>query len=286
MTQTSSPTLFPREAKNLDQITTVRPIEKSTGASFENDVYQTFLHSTPQLVECFPTFHITNNTNDGGSNLTINPLGFNLEIHALHMPQYSNFKNWFLTITIAGMIDKIINYPSRQISTPLILSQPQIKDLPHLGALRWIKDHTGLPQVHSGLSQDRIAKLLTVTRQTITNWENGGQISDSNKQRLFAVRAILELAARRYQTNEMLIAWLDTPRGADGRTPAELLGQGEINRARLLAISAPSPKLVRAPEWVKNSIPKAFRVGAEHRQEALPYNEDDIIPLDEDEESE
>jgi len=85
---------------------------------------------------------------------------------------------------------------------------------------------------------------------------------------------VLERAASRYKTKELLVAWLDTPAGADGRTPAELLAENEINRARLLAVSSPSPRLIPPPAWLNRPIPEKFRKGAERRQETLPPNPD------------
>jgi transcriptional regulator with XRE-family HTH domain len=139
---------------------------------------------------------------------------------------------------------------------------------PHLNAIRWIKAATGL-------SQERIGRLIGVTRQTINRWENGEPITDANRRRLFEVRDVLERAARRYDTLDKLVEWLDRPRGAGGRTPAELLEAEEIDRARLFAVSTPSPGLAPVPEWVHRPVPEAFRTGAEHRQEAVPADDDD-----------
>jgi DNA-binding XRE family transcriptional regulator len=141
-------------------------------------------------------------------------------------------------------------------------------NLPHLNAVQWIR-------AASGLSQERIGRLIGVTRQTINRWENGEPITDTNRRRLFAVRDVLERATLQHSTPAELAAWLDTPDAVDGRTPAELLEMGEINKARLFAISAPSPGLTTSPEWVGRSIPEAFLAGAEHRQEALRLEKDD-----------
>ncbi len=141
---------------------------------------------------------------------------------------------------------------------------------PHLEAIRWIEAATGL-------SQERIGELIGVTRQTINRWERGEPIRDHNRRRLFAVHDVLERAAFRHPTPNELAAWLDTPRGADGCTPAQLLEANEINRARLLAVSTPSPRLKRAPSWVNRPIPEAFRAGAERRQEALPPDTDNEL---------
>jgi transcriptional regulator with XRE-family HTH domain len=141
---------------------------------------------------------------------------------------------------------------------------------PHLNAFQWIKAATGL-------SQERIGRLIGVTRQTINRWENGEPITDANRRRLFAVCDVLERATLRYPTPAELAAWLDTPRGADGRTSAELLEMNEIDRARYLAVSTPSPHLASPPAWVRRPVPEAFRAGAEHRQEALPPPRDDEL---------
>src|SRR5205823_979410 len=121
---------------------------------------------------------------------------------------------------------------------------PTSISLPHLNAMQWIKAATDL-------SQGRIGRLIGVTQQTINRWENGEPITDTNRRRLFAVRDVLERAMLRYPTPAELVAWLDTPDTVDGRTPAELLEMGDINRARLFAISTPSPGLGLLPEWVR-----------------------------------
>jgi len=136
-----------------------------------------------------------------------------------------------------------------------------------LDAIQWMENVTGL-------SQDKIGRLIGVTRQAINGWKRGGRIADDNRQRIFAVRDVLERAISKHPTKELLTAWLDTPRGADGRTPAQLIEANEINRARFLAISSPSPRLARAPSWVNRPVPEAFRARAEHRQEAWPPDVD------------
>jgi len=155
-------------------------------------------------------------------------------------------------------------------------SPAHIESLPHVEALESVK-------VATGLTQERIGRLLGVTRQALHLWERGEQISDSNRQRLLGVRDVLERAAKVHHTPAQLATWLDTPRGADGRTPAQLLEANEINRARLLAMSTPSPRLVRPPEWVRQPVPELFRTRAEHLQEAVPPVVDDDLPGEADE---
>ena len=209
---------------------------------------------------------ITDLTNDGGSRLLLVPSRFNLNTRQPSQRTNMPFYLAFFALVAEVIAKTKINMLTRQALIPNV--HPQ--NLPHLEAIEWMKANTCL-------RQERIGELLGVSRQTMHRWENGEQIKDANRQRIYAVRDVLERAARRHSTPELLTAWLDTPRGADGRTPAELLANNEINRARLLAVSSPSQNLVRSPAWVKQSIPEAFRAGAEHRQEAIPPNVDDEL---------
>lgn len=143
----------------------------------------------------------------------------------------------------------------------------------HLESVHWMKTKTGL-------SYERIAKLIGVSRQTLNRWERGERIADVNRRRVLGVRDVLERASLRYATSEELVTWLDTPYGIGGRTAADLLEEGDINRARLFAIATPSTRVVPAPSWVGQPIPVAFQVGAERMQEALPP-ETEVEPDDE-----
>lgn len=157
----------------------------------------------------------------------------------------------------------------RSGSKPLQLSPFEI--------IRWIRTKTGL-------SQDRIARLVGVSRQTLYNWEKGEPILDHNRQRLLQIKDVLERASSQHPTPYSLVTWLDTPRGAEGYTPAELLERNEIGKARLLAISSPSPRLKRPQSWIRRSVPEAFKSGEEHYDEALPPEYDkDFAILEEDE---
>lgn len=145
-------------------------------------------------------------------------------------------------------------------------------EAPFLQALDWIQQTTGL-------ADERIARLLGVSRQALHGWRRAAPMSAPHRQRLLAVRELLQRAARRHATPEQLVAWLKMPRGADGRTPAELIESGELDRARLYAISDPEHRLVRPPAWVRSRIPEAFRAGAEHRQEPVAPEPEDVVGL-------
>lgn len=140
----------------------------------------------------------------------------------------------------------------------------------HLSALDWIKNVTGF-------SDERLARLVSITRQSINRWRHGEAVADANRRRVLVVKDVLERALDRFKMPNDLVVWLDTPRGADGRTPAELLEANEIGRARLLAVSAPSPRLKRAPSWTNRPVAEAFRAGAERRQKAVPPDQDDEL---------
>ena len=257
MIQTDSPTLLHNPIQLIHQMPLVDRKETLHPSTRWDTSHQKLAYAISQ---------VTNLTNDGGSRLLLDPSRFNL---STRQPSQRTDTSVYLAFfaLVAEVIAKTTIYMfSRQALIPNV--HPQ--NLPHLEAIEWIKANTCL-------KQERIGDLLGVSRQTINRWENGEQIKDANRQRIYAVRDVLERAARRHSTPELLTAWLDTPRGADGLTPAELLANNEINRARLLAVSSPSSHLVRAPAWVKQSIPEAFRAGAEHGQEAIPPNVDDEL---------
>jgi DNA-binding transcriptional regulator YiaG len=209
---------------------------------------------------------VTNLTNDGGTRLLLAPSQINSSARQSSQPSKMSIYLLFFSV-VAEVIAKTTTH---MFPTQPLISNVHSQNLPHLEAIEWMKTNTGL-------KHERIVNLLGVSRQTMHRWENGEPIKDANRQRIYAVRDVLERAARRHSTPEQLTAWLDTPRGADGYTPAELLANNDINRARLLAVSSPSLRLVRAPAWVNRPIPEAFHAGAEHRQEAISPNVDDEL---------
>lgn len=140
---------------------------------------------------------------------------------------------------------------------------------PHQEAIEWIKAATGL-------SWDRVGKLVGVTRPAINAWRRSGPIRDDHRQRLFAVRDVLERATKRNARPSELAAWLDTPRGVDAKTPADLLEAGEISQARLLAITSPSPKVKAPPKRTQRYAAEAYR-GSRERVRSLPPEQDEEL---------
>jgi hypothetical protein len=158
--------------------------------------------------------------------------------------------------------------PSRFPSLPEEVVDAPRKE-PHQEAIEWIKRTTDL-------SWDRVSKLLGVTRQAVNAWRRGGPIRDDHRQRLFEVHEVLKRAAKRHPRPSDLVAWLDTPRGTDARTPAKLLEAGEIGKARLLAITSSSPKVKAPSERAKRYALEAYEVSRE-RVRALPPELDEEL---------
>lgn len=145
-------------------------------------------------------------------------------------------------------------------------TEPQAIAQPHQEAVEWIKTATGF-------SWERVGRLVGVTRQAVNAWRQGGPIADDHRRRLLEVRDVLERAAKRNRQPGGLAAWLDTPRGADARTPADLLEAGEAGRARLLALSSPSREVKALPQWARRGAREAYLKSRE-RVRALPPEQD------------
>lgn len=156
-------------------------------------------------------------------------------------------------------------------------AEPQAVEQPHQEAVGWIKSATGL-------SWERVGRLVGVSRQAVNAWRRGGPIADDHRRKLLAVRDVLERAAKRNPRPGELAAWLDTPRGADARTPADLLEADEVGKARLLALASPSSEVKTPPEWARQSAREAY-LNSRERVRALPPERDERL-LDEDSEDE
>ncbi len=265
MSATSSPTLVQDITKYSDQTTSGGLLRETVVNKAEDLALQGLSYTA-----------LVDRTGDGGIRLVRrlprrSPYAYK-QISSSLNPLFS----YFLSELITKVIElSPIHWTARPTTLPLSLPET----LPHIEAIQWIRAKTGL-------SQDRIARLLDVSRQTLYNWEKGEPIADHNRQRLFGVRDVLERATIGYPTQALLVSWLDTPRGADGRTPAQILEANEIDRARLLAITTPSPKLIPAQTWVKRPIPEAFRTSGEDYHEASPPEQSGEYMDDEDDGSE
>ena len=144
---------------------------------------------------------------------------------------------------------------------------------PHTAALAYLR-------VATKMSKDRIGALIGVSRQTVHNWEKGQPIASAKRMHLLAVRDVIERATLLYTSVGELAAWIDTPRGVDGHTPAQLLELGEFDKARLLAITRPSPGIKHLQ--ARPSIGASNHSRIQRPMSALPIDEDDLY-LEEDE---
>jgi hypothetical protein len=139
-----------------------------------------------------------------------------------------------------------------------------------LDALIWIKSATCV-------SDTRIGEMVGVTRQAISAWQRRtAQINDTNRRRLLATRDILRRAAARVGEGEPLKMWLDTPVTDDGRTPADLIENGQFDKARYYAVaSVKSPEIASLPTWASPDVARHTRRAPKARM-ATPVEEDEI----------
>ncbi len=169
---------------------------------------------------------------------------------------------------LASLAESAENVIAWLLPTPPKSTEQTVRE-PHQEAVEWIKEATGS-------SWEYIRELLGVSRPTLLAWRQGGPINADHRRRLFATRDVLERAARRNPRPSELAAWLETPRGTAAKTPAELLAAGEIDKARLLAITSSSPGVKAPPGWVRQHMPTAYESSKE-RVEALPPDRDEEL---------
>jgi hypothetical protein len=133
--------------------------------------------------------------------------------------------------------------------------------LPRLQAIDWIQDATGL-------SDERTASLLGVSRRALLDWKAGKAIKASNLRRLVETMDVLQRAQSRYQSREQLLSWLYSPDQLEGVSPEALLDRGDFDRARFLAVVGPTTVEASAypirraisPEW-QAAIQRPPRLG-------------------------
>jgi transcriptional regulator with XRE-family HTH domain len=181
-----------------------------------------------------------------------------------------------LSEVLLELFGKLKNFAPSSLPAEDVVEH-QVRE-PHQEALEWIKSATNL-------SWEDIGDLLGVSPPTVIAWRRGKPRTRKHRKHLFAVRDVLERAMRRNLRPSELAAWLDKPRGADGKTPADLFKAGEIGKARLLAITTPSPKVKMPQRGTQRLTPETYQKSRE-RVEAVPPEQDEefLEMLDEDEE--
>ncbi len=160
----------------------------------------------------------------------------------------------------------VVPMPAHRVTPAAGDMHSELRPRSVLEALSWIKHITSLPD-------RRIAELLDVKRQTLHNWLRGSVMTDTNRRRVLVIDEVLRRAAAQHGTGQELKTWLDTPRGPEGVTPAELLKAGRTDEARYFAVAAPSARLNRAPTWITDRAQIAER-GREELPTAGPVEYD------------
>lgn len=147
-------------------------------------------------------------------------------------------------------------YPFRWLSHQMRVWTDDYSTFPlalpaHTQAVHWIQHATGL-------SEGSVAELLGVERMTVRNWKAAKAIREASLRRLFETRDVLQRARRQYSGQAELVAWLYTPDGEHGISPARLLDQGEFDRARFLAVLTPTT-VEPMPVWARRPVAAAWR---------------------------
>lgn len=168
-------------------------------------------------------------------------------------------------------------YPNYTVYEPTKMqadSEHIVTQEPYIQALEEIRQLTEL-------SKETIAGFIGISRQAPYLWESGkAQPSPANEERLYAVLHVLRLAAEHRKTVNEMRAWLHTPRGAEGKTPAALLEEGSLDEVRLLAVATPSDGVTAPPPWVRKPVPERYRTALERRRLPLPADDIDNLATD------
>ncbi len=92
----------------------------------------------------------------------------------------------------------------------------------------------------SGLGAGRLAEVFDVTRQTFQKWVAGGTPKGTREERLLAVLALVEEAARRLGSPAATRQWLLTPVSAQGKRPLDYLRDGHYDLVRGFLLRVPT----------------------------------------------
>lgn len=144
------------------------------------------------------------------------------------------------------------------------------------GALRWMKAATAL-------SDERLSRLLGVSRQTLHAWGTGTGITSKNLTRLVAIRDVLQRAQQSCRSPQALSRWLDAGIGPGGSSPAQLIERGDVDHARLLAVTIRSAVSMTRPAAFRPAVVRPARPELD-RSGPLPASHDEREPEWEDDE--
>ncbi|MGA7732570.1 MAG: hypothetical protein WCD37_15025 [Chloroflexia bacterium] len=172
-------------------------------------------------------------------------------------------------------------YPDYAVNSVLVGLKPgeEIRrrtsdDIKPRGAILHTEAHNALKWIRAAtmLSSSELAYILGVTMEQLHMWQNGKDISNEDEGRILAVRNILKRAESKYVTPKKLSTWLKTPVNSLELTPADALHNGEIDRARFLAVATPSP--LPKSQVRRNSRVIRSNENVRRGQEALPPEAD------------
>lgn len=137
---------------------------------------------------------------------------------------------------------------------------------PHSRAITWIHHATGM-------SEQRLADLIGVSRMTIRSWKAGGVVrSHGHEARIFQIKDVLDRAQRNHPNMDELSSWLVTPSLVDGTTPEELLKQGNYDKARALALLTNS-HVSPTPHWARDAASSPWAHNLEVREKPEDLSE-------------
>lgn len=140
----------------------------------------------------------------------------------------------------------------------LYITQPGILSIPEV--LRGIEELTVW-------SRTRIAEeIFDKSRTAYYDWLEGKSVALPNEQRIRGTRDVLQRASTRYGSPERLQGWLTTPVGSHAVSPLELLKAGEIDKARLLALSNLPQRETALPEWLLDAPLDSWSAGEQRRR--------------------
>lgn len=163
--------------------------------------------------------------------------------------------------TVKAVNEEDLKLPGQSEQSRIIDSSDEIAvALPeHARAVQWLIDS-------AGLTAPRLAEMLGVSRVRIQGWKTGAPIMPARLERVLQVRDVLTRAMSTRPLKEDLAAWLATPDPYQGVTPAQLLQQGDFDRARMLTVVSPS-RTEPLPDWARRPIPAKWQRQMSPRQQ-------------------
>ena len=227
----------------------VRPLQDIFKHGSENGALLAERQSSHRLQASVPLDSLIGKpTDDNGANLNAPPkvqqrlTGGRFE---LYHAASRKLKSEASVPTLVSTLPPVVGVLPHEMEWVLEDSFASARQLPQIQAISWIQQATGL-------SDERTADLLGVSRRGLLNWKAGMAIKERNLRRLLETKDVLQRAQRRHPSREQMLAWLHTPDELEATSPATLLSRGKFDQARFLAVAGPttvepSPQPARRP---------------------------------------